>query len=201
MKEAKFSASLNLVVAKAGKKVPTSVRPELIVLPTVNRFSINSLASEAMKLESGDKITLLVNTEAESFDEKFFITRGFGEDAATLAATGKAKGYGRVLTFNYSGIWGQMLQNDVEAGDAGPDYLVELGIVEKRQTPQGKTSYTALRKVIFEIQSMGEQDLGGDELQEVFALTNSKLVDYTPRTVGEGEEQGLEEEPEMEDND
>lgn len=189
MKEGKFAKALDLTVVKAGKKVINATRPELIVVPTINRFSLNSLATDAMRLESGDFITLLVNRGAESFDEKFFITKGFGDDKATLASVGKAKGYGRVLTFNYSGIYSQMLQGTIEASELSPEGLVDLGLAVKREKEEGAT-FSANRKVHFEIQSIGVQVIGkdddGDDIeQEVYMLTNSKIEDYDPRTMSD----------------
>ena len=187
MKEAKFAKSLNLVVAKAGKKVGNVTRPELNVLPTINRFSLNSLATDLMQVEHGETVTLLVNQDAESFDEKFYITKGFGDDKAVVAAVNKAKGYGRTVTFNYSGIYSQMLQADVDAQELSAEGLESKGLVQASQTPQGNKSYSALRKVHFEVVEVGEQQIG-DETQMVYALTNSKITSYTPKEGGESVE-------------
>ena len=187
MKEAKFGKALNLVVAKAGKRTSNVTRPEIIVLPAINRFSINSLASDLMQIENGQKVTLLVNPDAESFNEKFYITKGFGDDMATVASVNKAGGFGRTLTFNYSGVYSQMLQGSVDAKETSAEGLAELGLAEQRTTEGGKLAHSALKKVHFEVVSAGEQEIG-DETQEVYALTNAKFIDYDPRNVGEGDE-------------
>lgn len=191
MKESKFGKGLNLIVAQAGKKAPSATRPEVTLVPTINRFSINSLASEEMQVESGDTVTFLVNPDAESFDEKFFITKGFGDSQATLASVGKAKGYGRTLTFNYSGIYSQMLQGTVEAKEVSPEGLVNLGLIKEGVTPNGKVSYSALKKIHFHLVKADTIELEDGEEQDVYALTDVKFVDYTPRE-GEPIEDGTE---------
>ncbi len=177
--------SMSFSIAKPGTKVSSATRPELILNPTFNKFSLNALASNLMKLQNGDFVTILINDQATNINEMYFITKGIGEEAqAKLASVNKAKGYGRVLNFNYSGIYSKMLQGTTDAMELSPEGLEEKGLVAKRVTDGDNVAFTALKKVHFELGEAIEAEIEGED-RTMYPLTNVKFVDYEPR--GEAE--------------
>lgn len=185
--------SFNLSVARPGTKVSTSSRPELILVPTINKFSLNSLASKLMDVEAGDHVTILTNDDASNLNEMYFITTGIGDEGQSkLASIGNKPGTGRLLNFSYSGVWSKMIQNKVDAIELSAQALVDKGLVQERETESGNTSYTGLRKVYFGLGEPVEVDING-ETKVLYPLVDSKAVDYTPRNSGEGVEAEVEE--------
>lgn len=177
--------NMKLSIARPGTKAVAATRPEVATTPTVNKFTINPLASKLMGLEHGDHVTIIVNDQAESMDELLFITHGLSEaNQSKLAAVNKSAGVGRVLNFNYSGVWSKILQFEVGAVELSPKALVERGLAVERETKEGNTSYTATKKVSFEIGDEFEYNMGTDEDPNVvtlWPLINPKAEDYTPR--------------------
>lgn len=179
--------SMNFSIARPGTKVSTSSRPELVLVPTLNKFSLNSLASKLMDVESGDYVTILVNESASNLNEMYFITTGINEDSQSkLASVGNKKGTGRLLNFSYSGVWSKMIQNKVDAMELSPSALVDMGLVQARDTKTG-TSYTALKKVYYGLGEGFEAEINGVDTI-VYPLVDPKVVDYTPRATGEEED-------------
>lgn len=178
-------ADFNLNVAKPGTKATGASRPELTVTPTVNKFNLNALASKKMGLENGDHITILTKSDPESVNDMYFICKGIGAgNQAKLASVNKVSGVGRALNFNYSGIWSKMLQMDTEAVEASGETLVEKDLAVKSVTDADNVSYTALRKIHFEIGDPITVEIN-DEAVEVFPLQDAKIEDYNPRRRGE----------------
>lgn len=168
-------------VNRPGTKVTSSSAPELTLLPTFNKLSLNPAASKKLGWENGDYVTIISNDSAEDFDSLFYITKGLGEgNQSKLAAINNKAGTGRMLHFNYSGVYSRMLQGKVDAVEASPEGLAREGFVQKRITEGGKTSYTTLKKVHFTIGDPVEAEVG-DETVELYPLTNAHFEDYHPK--------------------
>jgi hypothetical protein len=188
MNESKFGGSLNLTLARAGFKASNVTRPAITLLPTYNRFSINSLGSKAMGLQHGDTVSFLVNEEAEDVNNMFFICKGIEGNEALLSSVKGRKGTGLTLNFNFAGIYARMLQMDTDAMEVSPERLAELGLVEKRITEQENVAYSSRKKIEFALVSQGELNIGTEEepvAREIFALTEVKEIEYDPKTSEE----------------
>lgn len=180
---------MSFSVAKPGVKPSNATRPELVLAPTFNKFNLNSLASSLMKVQNGDYVTIITNDEAADVNSMYFIAKGIGEEAqAKLASVGKAPGYGKSLSFNYSGLYSKMLQTKVDAQEISAEGLNELGLVEKRETEGGSESFVALKKIHFELGEPFEVEIDGMETT-LYPLINMKEVAYTPRNIGGTEEE------------
>lgn len=180
--------NMSFSVEKPGTKASSSSRPELTVGPTINKMSLNSLASKKMGLQNGDYVTILANERATNINEKYFITEGVGDNnQAKLASVNNAEGVGRTLNFNYSGTFSKMIQGTVDAMELSPEGLVEKGLAITRDTSKGNQSRTCLRKVFFEVGDGFDYELNGEEIV-LYPLTNMKVKDYNPREMeDEGE--------------
>lgn len=169
--------------AKPGTKASNSTRPELIVTPTINKFTLNNLGADKLGLEHGDFVTITENQNAEDFDGRYFISKSYGESYSKLAATNKSTGGGVALHFSYSGVYSKMLQEDVSAYELSPEGLVEKGLAQVSETESGNKSYTITKKIYFEIGEPMEVEIG-DETVTLYPLTNSKTEEYKPRNKG-----------------
>lgn len=171
----------NFKPAKPGTKASNATRPELIVTPTLNKFTLNSMAADKIGLEHGDFVTITENQNADDFDGRYFISKGYGDSFSKTAATNKSTGGGVALHFNYSGIYSKMLQGDASAYELSPKGLVDKGLAVAYKTDEDNTSYTAIKKVHFGIGEPMTVEIGEEEVT-LYPLTDSKFVDYTPRT-------------------
>ncbi len=169
-------------VNRPGTKVTSSSTPELTLLPTFNKFSLNPAATKKTGLENGDHVTIITNEAAESFDELYYITKGIGEgNQSKLASLGNKPGTGRMVHFNYSGVYSRMLQGTTDAVEASADGLAREDLVQKRTTEGGKTAYTALKKIYFEVGDPIEADIDGETV-ELYPLTNTRFEKFSPKS-------------------
>lgn len=175
-------------VNRPGTKVSSSSTPEVVLLPTFNKLGVNPVATKKLGWEHGDYVTIITNDNAEDMNSLYFITDGIDGNRSQLSSVGGTKGVGRSLTFNYSGVYSRILQGKVDAVESSPDGLVQLGLVQKRQTEGGKTAYTALKKVHFEIGDAIEVEINGVD-KEIYPLINPRFEDYNPRAAEGAEEE------------
>lgn len=188
MRDVKFGGALKLRSIESGKKAVTAVRAELILNPTYNKFTLNSIASELLKVQNGDYVAILVNDDSTSIDDKFFIVKTSDTSKALLASTKKHEGIGRNVTFNYSGVYSQILQfaNNIKDGIAlSAKELTKLNLMQERETPNGSTAYSALKTVKSELVAVNDGDGNVMTIDEnpVFSLCNIEIEDYTPREL------------------
>jgi hypothetical protein len=194
MRDVKFGGALKLRSIERGKKAVTAVRAELILNPTYNKFTLNSIASELLKVQNGDYVAILVNDDSTSIDDKFFIVKTSDTSKALLASVKKHEGIGRNVTFSYSGVYSQILQfaNNIKDGIAlSAKELTKLNLMQERETPNGSTAYSALKKVKSELVAVNDGDGNVMTIDEnpVFSLCNIEIEDYTPRELtGEASE-------------
>lgn len=168
-------------VNRPGTKVTASSKPELTLLPTFNKFNLNPAATKKLGWEHGDHITIITNEGADSFDELYYITKGIGEgNQSKLSAIGNKPGLGRMVSFNYSGVYSRMVQGTTDATEVSADNLSRDGFVQKRTTEGGKTAYTALKKIHFSIGEPVEAEIN-DETVELYPLIDARFEDFNPR--------------------
>ena len=140
MKKSVFSsaklAKLNAVAR--GTKSSNDVRPAITTARGINKFTMNASASALMNCQHGDRVVMFALPDAENINEKFFIAVSVGEEGCKIASACNTKGVGRPQSFNYSGIWSQMLMKDVAAAPCGEAVLVENGLMAKVATQLGR---------------------------------------------------------------
>lgn len=171
--------SINLSIARPGTRAAGSSTPEVYTAPTVNKLVMNAVASKKLQLQHGDTVTILVNEDAADVNQMYFLTKGIKGMEAQLASTAKEKAVGQTLSFSYAGIWSRMVQNTTDAVEVSTDSLEREGLVVSRETEAGKTSYSATRKVFFEIGEAIEHD---DMV--IYPLVNNRVDKYDPRSLG-----------------
>ena len=186
--------AMKLSIAKPGTKATASNKAELFTASTINKLTLNPLATKKMGIANEDYVTILVNEEATNINEMYFITGGVEANKAKVASVGKAEGVGRTCNFNYGGVWGKMLQFKVDAMDMNPAGLVDEGLLSKYKTEAGKDAYVANFKVSFELGDAVEVEIEGEDV-EIYPLINAKKEEYSSKVL-DGEEVEVEEEVE-----
>ena len=185
---------------KHNVKATGSLVPELTLVPTMNKFSLNAVASKLLKLVSGQTISFIEDDSVDSLDKRFYLTAGYGDDAAKLAASNKKEEDGLSLQFTWAGIYGRMMANKPNSPELPMEALVEMGVMVKRQTTpkagstgEPNTAYSAAKKLVFGIELAGNVQLEGmEEAQPIYVLVRPRFVEYTARVpkaagqVGEG---------------
>lgn len=188
MKKSVFtSAKLSKLNAVArGTKSSNDVRPAITTGRAINKFTMNASASALMGCGHGDRVVMFALPGAESIDEKFFIAVSTGDEGCKLASAGGTKGVGRPQSFNYSGIWSQMLQQDVDAAPCGEAALVEKGLMAEVATQLGRDGqqcYATLanKKVEYGVELVTDEnddalpvEVDGIIYEKVFVLVEPK---------------------------
>lgn len=185
-------AKLNAVAR--GTKSSNDVRPAITTGRAINKFTMNASASELIGAGHGDRIVMFSLPGAESINEKFFVAVSVADEGCKLASAGNTKGTGRPQSFNYSGIWSQMLQKSVDAAPCGEAVLVDAGLMAKVATQlgrEGQQCYATLANKRVEYGLELVTDEAGDALPvEVDGVIYEKiyvLVDPKDITVEEEE--------------
>jgi len=183
----KFSGSLKLSIAKNGSKGTKDTEPSITLTPTVNRFELNPLTSQLMELQTKDTVMILVNDEAKTINEKFFLAKGLGEASeipqAVLASDDQIEGIGKKLSFNYSGVYSRILvgvvKGDLNAPEIALDKLRQLGLVKAEDSAR-----TALWKIHAKVAKVeGENGIisieGND--RQIYQMFDFVALPYSPR--------------------
>lgn len=175
MEKVNFTGALKLVTAKTNVKQSSAIEPGIDLTPTVNKFSINRLATAAMGLEAGDTICIHRNSEATSIDDKYYVSRGFEQGDGFSAMLGGDAGKGQDLDFNLNDVYSEILQNvvngTIDAQSVSKDRLRQLGLM------QGNTS---LKKIYAKLESVGVTEINGEE-REVYRMFDFMVLNHTPK--------------------
>jgi len=198
METSKFAglAGKTFGFAKLGAKTSDETRPELIATTAPNKFQINRLGSSLLKIQTGNKVKMIVDDEAEDVNSMFYLVVASDKDksdAALLASVNKKAGIGKSLTFNFSGVWSKMIQNKVNATELSAPALERMGLVEERQTKpmadkdgkvgEPKTVYAAKFKTFCEIVDT-EIDIPIEgNTYRLWALTNIETAEVSEADV------------------
>lgn len=179
-------AKLNAVAR--GTKSSNDVRPAITTGRAINKFTMNASASELIGAGHGDRIVMFSLPGAESINEKFFVAVSVADEGCKLASAGNTKGTGRPQSFNYSGIWSQMLQKSVDAAPCGEAVLVDAGLMAKVATQlgrEGQQCYATLANKRVEYGLELVTDEAGDALpvevdgviyEKIFVLVDPKDI-------------------------
>jgi len=168
---------------KSGQKVANETVPQLTLTSTYNSFKLNDKACALLGVEQGDNVIMFDAFDANdpcSQEERFYICAADGwltgaknkrgEDIVHGAVLGETKG------FNYSHIYGAMLNNDAEVEVAGYDYLESKGLVGK--TPSG--SKVSSKIITAELVPYQEEpvEIGEGEERILYKLVNFNIKDH-----------------------
>ena len=181
-------------------KVSDEIRPEFIANISINKMSLNGLATRMLGVEHGDYLKAMVLTGAQcegDLNKKFFImvSKTAQDDMMKLAAVGGEAGVGRKLFLSYAACYSQFLQNTEDAQAITPDKLAELGYAYgvQKTDKAGKTytKYTANREVHFELVDTGVDYPNADgSMSRIYACVNAQVIErpYDASAVAEDEE-------------
>ena len=190
-----MSKFVNAVIAQEtttqgkGKRVNGSTEPELILLPTINQFTINAAAAALMNLkpigfttrEDGsqkpvyDKVTISLNKTAENLNEAFAIHKvPANRLGATLASVADETGLVD-LKFNLANIYAIMLSGKLNTEVESIENLRKQGLV-KANTSTKKVYYSLLKADgVFSLDKTGQLLVATEGDADTFELF--ELVD------------------------
>ena len=187
--ESKFASALKgLRIVATGIKASNDTEPTITLLGIPNKFQLNRLATALMGLKVGDRIRIIAG-ESDDINTKFYIAKTAVTDA-TGAKISKANSSnpakeGIDMTFNYSGIWGILLQGDASAVELGYEALIAKGLVIKGETKGGgNDKYRSTVNVKLTLEAVGTHEIDGVEF-ELFALTSYVKTEKTADEIAE----------------
>jgi len=136
MKKSVFSAAklAGLTAVNRGTKSSNDIRPAITTARGMNKFTMNASASALIGCGHGDRVVMFAMPNADSINERFFIALSAGSEGCKLASAGNTKGTGRPQSFNYAGVWSQMLMQDKDAAPVGERVLADKGLMEEVET-------------------------------------------------------------------
>ena len=174
------TANFNFNIATPGAKTSNATRPELVATPTYNNFRLNGLATDVMELEHADHVMIVEDTN-QDWEGRFYIAASTPEYGAKVAAVNKKPGTGKTLTFTYSGVYSKIIQEDGSKPALSPDAMADKGLLDKRITKKGNTSYVSTKIVSWGLGDPMETEI--PEIGEVtlYPLIDAKVKDYNPR--------------------
>lgn len=186
MEKMKSSIDFDLFIEKkSGARQSSDLKPTVRLLTTNNRFQISKLGTQMLGVKVKDSIKFWENPNATSINDKFFIAQvpegTPGASTLTKSNSANAAVEDVDMCFNYSGIWGNILQG-FEGKDASAEALVESGLVIKSITKKGAVAYRATKNVIFTLKPVGEAVIKGITYN-MFALIDFTEVEANLQTI------------------
>lgn len=166
---------MNFQAARPGTRTSGSSKPEFKLLSVYNRFQLNSVASKLVNAQNGDYITIYCDSDLP-FEEAYAIGINTNPKLqAKLASVKGLEGVGRKLTFNYGGMYAQMLQQDPKAPEVSAKGLVEMGLMHENETDKGNTTILANQVIVFEVGEPFKMAISEDEEITLYPLTNPSI--------------------------
>lgn len=168
-------------------KTSDEIRPEFIANISINKMSLNGMASRMLKVETGDYLKAMILTDEQcggDINKKFFImvSKTKADDMMKLASVGNKPGVGEKLFMSYAACYPQFLQCTLDAQAITPDKLEELGFayhIEKADRA-GKVyrKYTANREVHYELIDTGIDYPNPDGTTlRIYACVNAQIIE------------------------
>lgn len=180
---------------KSGKKVTTSMFPELKLASTKDKFILNEPARDLMNIKLGDRVLLFdmagKSESAVSMDTRFFVAKG-GVSTTTGVKHGAL--IGKSGMFAYSEIWSAYLCEDMNVRSAHQQDLIDKGLV----VPTENNSVIS-KKLMFGKLEIAKMEVDGEmvELRDieiedglvstVYAVTALRSEEHDPRIQDEDE--------------
>lgn len=190
MKKSVFSAAklAGLTAVNRGTKSSNDIRPAITTARGMNKFTMNASASALIGCGHGDRVIMFAMPNADSINERFFIALSAGSEGCKLASAGNTKGTGRPQSFNYAGVWSQMLMQDKDAAPVGERVLVDKGLMEEVETQKGRdgkmcTAVLATKRVEYGVEEVKYESgefipvaVGDTIYEKVYVLVDPKEV-------------------------
>ena len=190
MKKSVFNAAKlsKLSTVTRGTKSSNDVRPAITTGRAINKFTMNASASALIGCQHGDRVVMFAMPNADSINERFFIAISQNEEGCKLASAGNTKGVGRPQSFNYSGIWSQMLLQDVDAAPVGEKVLMDKGLMAEVETQKGRdgqmcSAILAVKRVEYGVELVVddennpmEVEIDGVQYDRLYVLTEPKDI-------------------------
>lgn len=203
MKKSVFSAAKlsGLTPVNRGTKASNDIRPAITTARGMNKFTMNASASALIGCGHGDRVVMFAMPNADSINERFFIALSAGSEGCKLASAGNTKGTGRPQSFNYAGVWSQMLMQDKDAAPVGERILVDKGLMEEVETQKGRdgkmcTAVLATKRVEYGVEEVKSEngefipvEVGDTIYEKVYVLVDPKEVTLEDEKQDEKQEE------------
>jgi len=175
---------------KSGTKNVSEAAPQLILTSTYNQFKLNNKAMALLDVVIGERVALFDMKDVASTDQNdryYMCKAGFtNEDGVEQGAL-----IGANNSFRYSSIYPTMLLDNHDVKFTAPSDLVDSGLMVEKLGKNDVPSYIATKIGTFTLEATngGKPSIVADGVERVvFAVTNLKLKDHTPRSIGGGDE-------------
>ena len=181
MKKSVFSAAklAGLTAVNRGTKSSNDIRPAITTARGMNKFTMNASASALIGCGHGDRVVMFAMPNADSINERFFIALSAGSEGCKLASAGNTKGTGRPQSFNYAGVWSQMLMQDKDAAPVGERVLAD----KKGRDGKMCTAVLATKRVEYGVEEVKDEngdfipvEVGDTIYEKVYVLVDPKEV-------------------------
>ena len=203
MKKSVFSAAklAGLTAVNRGTKSLNDIRPAITTARGMNKFTMNASASALIGCGHGDRVVMFAMPNADSINERFFIALSAGSEGCKLASAGNTKGIGRPQSFNYAGVWSQMLMQDKDADPVGERVLADKGLMEEVETQKGRdgkmcTAVLAIKRVEYGVEEVKDKhgefipvEVGDNIYEKVYVLVDPKEVTLEDEKQDEKQEE------------
>ena len=184
MKKSVFSAAklAGLTAVNRGTKSSNDIRPAITTARGMNKFTMNASASALIGCGHGDRVVMFAMPNADSINERFFIALSAGSEGCKLASAGSPQ------SFNYAGVWSQMLMQDKDAAPVGERVLADKGLMEEVETQKGRdgkmcTAVLATKRVEYGVEEVKDEngefipvEVGDTIYEKVYVLVDPKEV-------------------------
>jgi hypothetical protein len=179
----------NFQITKKGAKVTNAIEPGITLVPTYNKFELNSLASKLIGLSTKDTVNLGADEDSTDINNMFYICKGVDNNGAILASHNQEEGVGRQLGFTYADIYSRILLNALlEKGDSAINIPVDskgtaVSVSKLRLTQMGLLKGgSCVKKVYAKIEVGPTKVINGEEVQ-LYRLYDFMITDHKPREV------------------
>lgn len=202
MSKGKFAFSVATSVVNRGSKVSSFANPTLYTSPVKDKFVIDSKGKDLLKITEDNRILIIDMGSTENviaaFDgvslknpSRYMLAAGYKVDEDIL----RGSKIGKNNVFNYTKVWGSMLNAQDNVREISMKELVAAGIITEGETPKGGRTYGAKYKLFFRIEPlMGKDDEGNEE--QVSANVGDdveqplfSLIQFAKEEVKEGEDE------------
>ncbi len=185
----KIGLSFKDALVASGTKSVNESYPELTLTSSYNGFRLNRKAASLLGVGEGDKVIMFdaKYTGAEGEADRYYIAAEVLADGAKSQGAKIGKG---TSSFNYSGIYGTMLNGDFDTSSITTDELIDKGLMVKRTTTndKGDTFNSFISTKIGSAELIPFQDGEEIEIEEgvfmvLYQVANLEFSDHTPKTI------------------
>ncbi len=177
---------------KSGSKPTNEASPIININSTFNSFRLNKKAMQLIGVQPGveghDRVVMYdMGAQASDINSRFFISKSFTMKGVDIGAKVASNG-----SFNYSGVYGCMLANDMDVLSINAQGLIDKGLVYPKDA-DSNSQYIATKVGYAKVAVLGdgeEQEVPSDDGtgRVLYTISDLALNDHASRAAGESDE-------------